>query len=137
MSGSRRSPARFSASLLVLLAAADGIDQPLDGLQGDPGRGGAVVSRQSSTCLLCHAGPFPNPHLQGDVGPDLRGVGSRLSPAELRLRLIDARRVNPETVMPSFYRTDGLTRVGAAWRGKPILSAQEIEDAVSFLATLK
>ncbi|HYZ61079.1 MAG TPA: sulfur oxidation c-type cytochrome SoxX [Acetobacteraceae bacterium] len=121
----------------ALVVAGAGIDRPLDGLQGDPGRGEAVVTRQSSTCTLCHAGPFPNPHLQGDVGPDLRGVGARLSVPELRLRLVDASRVNPDTVMPAFYRTEGLNRVGAAWRGKPILTAAEIEDAVAYLATLK
>jgi sulfur-oxidizing protein SoxX len=127
MPGTRRSRARCLASLLLLLLAG----------AGDPVRGEAVVTRQSSTCTLCHAGPFPNPHLQGDVGPDLRGVGARLSESELRDRLVDASRVNPATVMPSFYRTEGLTRVGVAWRGKPILSAQEIEDAVAYLATLK
>jgi L-cysteine S-thiosulfotransferase len=127
MPGTRRSRARCLGSLLLLLLAG----------AGDPVRGEAVVTRQSSTCTLCHAGPFPNPHLQGDVGPDLRGVGGRLSESELRDRLVDASRVNPATVMPSFYRTEGLTRVGVAWRGKPILSAQEIEDAVAYLATLK
>ncbi len=127
MPGTRRSRARCLGSLLLLLLAG----------AGDPVRGEAVVTRQSSTCTLCHAGPFPNPHLQGDVGPDLRGVGARLSESELRDRLVDASRVNPATVMPSFYRTEGLTRVGVAWRGKPILSAQEIEDAVAYLATLK
>lgn len=136
MSGSRRSLARCSASLLLLLTGA-GIDQPLDGRPGDPARGEAVVTRQSSTCTLCHAGPYPNPHLQGTVGPDLRGVGARLTVPKLRLRLVDASRVNPDTVMPSFFRTEGLTRVGAAWRGKPILTAAEIEDAVAYMATLK
>ena len=137
MPGTRRSRARCLASLGLLALTGAGIEQPLDGLQGDPVRGEAVVIRQTSTCTLCHAGPFPNPHLQGNVGPDLRGVGSRLSAAELRERLVDASRENPETVMPAFYRTEGLTRVGAAWRGKPILSAQEIEDAVAYLAGLK
>ena len=143
MPGTRRSRARCLASArclatvgLLLLTGA-GIEQPLEGLQGDPVRGEKVVIRQASTCTLCHAGPFPNPHLQGNVGPDLLGVGARLSLPELRERLVDASRMNPATVMPSFFRTEGLTRVGAAWRGKPILSAQEIEDAVAYLATLK
>ncbi len=149
--GTRRSPARFTASWAMLLIAASpagramllmaasptGIDQPLEGRIGDPTRGATVVMRQSSTCVLCHAGPFPNPHLQGDVGPDLHGVGARLSVPELRQQLVDASRANPGTVMPSFYRTEGLARVGPAWRGKPILSAGEIEDAVAFLATLQ
>lgn len=136
MPGFRRLRAKCLASLAVL-AGGDGIEQPLTGQQGDPARGLAVVTRQSSTCTLCHAGPFPNPHLQGDVGPDLHGVGSRLSPAQIRERLVDASRLNPDTVMPSFYGTEGLTRVGPAWRGKPILGAQEIEDAVAYLSTLK
>jgi len=137
MPGTRRSRARCLASLGLVLLTGAGIEQPLDGLQGDKVRGEGVVMRQTSTCTLCHAGPFPNPHLQGDVGPDLHGVGSRLSVPELRERLVDASRVNPDTVMPAFHRTEGLTRVGAAWRGKPILSAQEIEDAVAYLAGLK
>lgn len=102
-----------------------------------PLQGEAIITRQSSTCLLCHAGPFPNPHLQGNVGPDLRGVGSRLTVAQLRQQLIDPRRLNPASVMPAFARTTGLTRVGKAWLGKPILSDAEIEDLVTYLATLK
>ncbi|MBV8914589.1 MAG: sulfur oxidation c-type cytochrome SoxX [Acetobacteraceae bacterium] len=125
------------ASLGLMLLTGAGIEQPLDGLQGDPARGETVVIRQSSTCTLCHAGPFPNPHLQGNVGPDLHGVGRRLTVPELRERLVDASRLNPDTVMPSFFKTERFTRVGAPWRGKPILSAQEIEDAVAYLATLQ
>ena len=87
MPGTRRSRARCLGSLPLLLLLAGA---------GDPVRGEAVVTRQSSTCTLCHAGPFPNPHLQGDVGPDLRGVGARLSESELRDRLVDASRVNPD-----------------------------------------
>ncbi len=139
MPGTRQSRSRFSVSvaLLAVVAAPVGLEQPLDGLVGDAARGRTVVARQSSTCVLCHAGPFGDPNLEGDVGPDLRGVGSRLSVPELRAQLIDARRIDPATVMPSFYRRDGLTRVGAAWQGKTILTAGEIEDAVAYLATLK
>ncbi|MGI4952258.1 MAG: sulfur oxidation c-type cytochrome SoxX [Janthinobacterium lividum] len=103
---------------------------------GDPQAGYRVVIRQTSTCTLCHAGPFPNPHLQGDIGPDLHGIGARLSAAEIRARLVNAKAMNPETVMPSFGAVGG-TRVGKAWTGKPILSAQEIEDAVAYLESLK
>ena len=124
MSGSRRLLALCSASL-VLMAA------------GDPQAGYGVVVRQTSTCTLCHAGPFPNPHLQGTIGPDLRGVGARLSAAEIRERLVDASAMNPQTVMPSFGMVRDRTRVGAAWKGKPRLEAQEIEDAVAYLAGLK
>ena len=104
---------------------------------GDPGRGYAVVVRQTSTCVLCHAGPFPNAHLQGSVGPDLHGVGARLSAEAIRDRLVDPSRTNPETVMPSFGVVRDGVRVGAAWAGKPILSPQEIDDAVAYLATLQ
>ena len=103
---------------------------------GDRDRGYAVVSRQTSTCVLCHAGPFPNPHLQGTIGPDLRGVGARLDAEAIRERLVDASRMNPDTVMPSFGVVEG-TRVGAAWSGRPILSSQEIEDATAYLAGLR
>ena len=106
------------------------------GAAGDAGRGYAVVVRQTSTCTLCHAGPFPNPHLQGSIGPDLHGVGARLDADAIRERLMDASKMNPDTVMPSFGVVEG-TRVGAAWRGRPILSPQEIEDATAFLAGLK
>ena len=104
---------------------------------GDPARGYAVVVRQASTCTLCHAGPFPNRHLQGTIGPDLHGVGARLTADEIRARLIDAAKANPDTVMPSFGTVGGRTRVGAAWAGKPILAPQEIEDATAYLAGLR
>lgn len=140
MPGTRRSRIRSLASLAMLALAAAGpatIDQPLTAQPGDPASGYAVVIRQSSTCTLCHAGPFPNPHLQGDVGPDLRGVGARLTIPQLRAQLVDARALDPATVMPAFHRTDHLTNVGQPWQGKPILTAQEVEDVVAYLATLK
>ena len=131
------SPCRPLASAALLLLAAAGIPDPLDGLQGDPMRGRAVVVRQSSTCILCHAGPFPNPHLQGNIGPDLHGIGARLTVPELRAQIVDARALNPASPMPSFGRTEGLARVAPAWQGRPILHAQEIEDAVAYLSTLR
>jgi sulfur-oxidizing protein SoxX len=87
--------------------------------------------------VLCHAGPFPEERVPANIAPDLRGVGDRLSAGQIRLRLVDSRLVNPETVMPAYYSLDGLVRVGAAWRGRTVLSAQQIEDAVAFLSTLK
>lgn len=134
--GIARSRCKLLASAALLLTAA-GMPEPLEGLQSDPVRGRAVVIRQSSTCILCHAGPFPNPHLQGDVGPDLHGVGARLTVPELRAQIVDARRINPASVMPTFWGTEGRTRVGPAWQGRPILEAQEIEDAVAYLSTLR
>ncbi len=92
---------------------------------------------RTSTCILCHSGPFPEAKFQGDLAPSLAGAGSRWSEGQLRLRLVDASRLNPATIMPSYYRVDGLVRVGAAWRGKPILSAEQIEDVVAYLVTLR
>jgi sulfur-oxidizing protein SoxX len=123
-----------------LLAAAEGdtIDAPLTPQPGDPARGRQVVeNRALSACLLCHGGPFAQPHLQGTIGPSLDGVGSRLSAGQIRLRLVDARKLNPDTVMPPYFVTDGLNRTGRQWQGRPILSAQQIEDVVAFLATLR
>ena len=113
------------------------IPQSLTGQTGDPARGRAIVIKRESTCLLCHSGPFPEERFQGDLATDLRGAGRRWSAGELRLRLVDATRLNPATIMPSFYRLDGLNRVAPAWRGKPVLTAEQVEDVVAYLATLR
>jgi sulfur-oxidizing protein SoxX len=115
----------------------DAIPAPLTGAKGDAANGRAIVINRQSTCLLCHSGPFPEEKFQGTLGPDLKGTGSRWSEGQLRLRLVDAAKLNAGTIMPSYYRLDGLTRVAPAWRGKPILSAEQIEDVVVFLATLR
>ena len=128
-----QAPARVQAFKVV----GDGIPESLSGLPGDPARGRKLVaSRQPGLCLLCHSGPFPEERFQGNLAPDLTGTGARWSVAQLRLRLVDSRRVHPDSIMPAYHRTEGLTNVGAAWRGQPILSAQQIEDVVAFLATL-
>jgi sulfur-oxidizing protein SoxX len=115
----------------------DAIPDSLTGSKGDPSVGRTIVLSRQSTCLLCHSGPFPEERFQGNVGPDLSGAGSRWSEGQLRLRIVDAARLNPATIMPPFYRVEGLTRVHPAWRGKPILSAEQIEDVVAFLVTLQ
>lgn len=119
------------------VVAGDAIPDSLTGALGDPARGRQLIVDRSSTCILCHSGPFPEQKFQGDLAPNLAGAGSRWSEGQLRLRLVDASRLNPITIMPSFYRVDGLDRVGAAWRDKPILSAEQIEDIVAYLATLR
>ena len=88
-------------------------------------------------CVLCHAVPDPAVRFAGTLGPSLAGVGARFSPAQLRLRVADNLRVNPASVMPSYYKIDGLDRVAGAYAGKPILSAQEVEDVVAYLVTLR
>jgi sulfur-oxidizing protein SoxX len=115
----------------------DGIPAALTGAPGDPVRGRALVAdRTRGLCLLCHSGPFPEQRFQGNLAPDLAGAGARWSAAQLRLRLVDGRRLNPDSIMPSYYRTEGLARVGPAFRGRTILTAEEIEDVLAFLMTL-
>ncbi|QOZ75766.1 sulfur oxidation c-type cytochrome SoxX [Bradyrhizobium sp. CCBAU 53351] len=115
----------------------DGIPTSLTGSPGDAARGRTLVLARSTTCILCHSGPFPETRFQGDLAPDLTGAGNRWTASQLRLRLVDASRFNAETIMPSYYRNDGLVRVGRNFAGKAILSAAEIEDIVAFLATLR
>lgn len=123
---------------VMLGAATDVVDAPLTTQPGDAARGRQIVEdRQLGDCLLCHSGPFPAPHLQGTIGPSLSGVGSRLSTGQIRLRLMDARKLNPDTVMPPYYVADGLNRVAYQWQGKTALTAQQIEDVVAFLVTLR
>jgi L-cysteine S-thiosulfotransferase len=124
-------------SLRAYAVIGDAIPESLTGMPGDAARGRALVLDRTSTCILCHSGPFPEQKFQGDLAPSLAGAGSRWSEGQLRLRLVDAPRLNPATIMPSYYRVDGLVRVGPAWRGKPILSAEQIEDIVAYLASLR
>jgi L-cysteine S-thiosulfotransferase len=135
---------RLAAALVAVGAltgtacADDGIPRSLTGGKGDPARGRAiVVNRQVGLCLLCHSGPFPEERFQGNFAPDLSGAGKRSTEAQLRLRIADSSRINPATIMPAYHRTEGLVRVAPAWRGKPVLTAEQIEDVVAFLMTLK
>ena len=126
------------AGLAGVAHAQDSMPQSLTGGKGDPARGRAIVaSRQMGLCLLCHSGPFPEERFQGELAPDLRGAGSRWTEGQLRLRIADSSRINPATIMPAYHRMEGLTRVAPAFRGKPILSAEQIEDVVAYLTTLK
>lgn len=141
-----------AAALALALAAApaglahadayavvgDAIPSPLGGARGDPARGRAIVlNRHVGLCLLCHSGPFPEERFQGTIAPDLGGTGARLSEGQIRLRIVEPGRMNPVTIMPAYYRREGLTRVAPAYRGKPVLSAGQIEDVVAFLVTLR
>ena len=131
-------PVAPQAEVAPLAIVGDAIPQSLTGEAGDPARGRAiVVDRQKGLCLLCHVGPFPDQRFQGDMAPDLAGAGARWSSAQLRLRIVDGSRLNPDTIMPSYYRIEGLNRVAPAFRDKPILDAQQVEDVVAFLATLQ
>ncbi len=110
--------------------------------RGDAARGQTIVgSRTVGLCLLCHSGPpsadFPLPQLQGDLATNLEGAGARWTEAQLRLRIVDSRRLNPDSLMPALHRAEGHQRVGPAWQGKPVLDAQQVEDVVAYLRTLK
>ena len=124
-------------ALRPFAVVGDAIPASLTGAAGDATRGRALVVDRTSTCILCHSGPFPEQRFQGDVAPSLAGTSKRWSEGEIRLRLVDASRFNAATIMPSYYRTDGLNRVGRAWQGKPILTAEQIEDIVAYLVTLR
>lgn len=106
--------------------------------QGDAARGRALVAdRFAGMCLLCHRAPIPEERFQGDLAPDLAGVGARLSREQIRARIVDPRRANPKTIMPAYFSTEGLSRVAPAYRGKTLFTEQQVEDVVAYLATLK
>jgi len=119
-------------------AADDSIERPLTDQPGDAARGRAIVAnRQVGLCLLCHTGPIAEERFQGNLAPDLAGAGARWSEGQLRLRLVDSQRINPQTIMPAYFRSEGFTRVGTPWQGKTVLAAQQVEDVVAYLRTLK
>lgn len=125
-------------ALVSYQVSGDAIELPLTAIPGDAARGRAIVAnRRVGLCLLCHAGPIPEERFQGNLAPNLAGSGSRASVGQLRLRLVDARRINPDSIMPAYYRTENLALVPPALRGKPILDAQQIEDVVAYLHTLE
>src|SRR5215469_11661795 len=155
--GSARSRRKLSASAVVacfatmapagafaeetqrtFTVAGGAVPASLTGTAGDPARGRAIVlDRRLGACLLCHTGPFSEEKFQGTLAPDLSGAAMRYTEGELRLRVIDPTRLNPDTIMPVYYRVDGLTRVGTPWQGKPILTAEQIEDVLAYLMTLR
>ncbi len=126
-------PAIAAAQTMI----GDGIPAPLAS-PGDPARGRAIIiERQKGFCLLCHSAPFPEQRFMGNLAPNLAGAGARYTEAQLRLRIAMPSHLNPDTLMPSYFRTEGLNAVAKAYAGKPILDGQQIEDVVAFLMTLK
>jgi L-cysteine S-thiosulfotransferase len=104
---------------------------------GDPARGKSIVASRDANCTLCHVVPDSGTRFMGNLGPPLAGTGARLSEGQLRLRIVDSLRLNPDTIMPSYYRVDGFTRVASQYRGRPILNAPQVEDVVAYLLTLR
>jgi sulfur-oxidizing protein SoxX len=126
------------------VVVGDAMPEPLTPHPGDAARGRAIVTnRQVGLCLLCHSGPFPEERFQGTLAPSLAGAGSRWSEGQLRLRVADARKLNPQSIMPRYHPAaaepaeGGLHRVAPAWAGRPVLDAQQVEDVVAFLRTLR
>ncbi len=125
-------------SLEPYRVVADAIPEPLGGRVGDPRRGARILrDREVGNCLICHSLDDPSERFQGELGPALDGIGARLSEGQIRLRIVDSLRLNEATLMPSYYRVEGLRRVAPQYRGKPILDAQQVEDLVAYLASLR
>jgi L-cysteine S-thiosulfotransferase len=123
---------------LLIAFSTNTYAQTVNLLPGDALKGRSIVSnRQVGLCLLCHSAPIPEERFQGNIGPSLAGVGARWNIDELRQRVAYSRSINPQSVMPNYLQTDSLNRVAPAQQGKSILSAQQVEDVVAFLATLK
>ena len=126
------------ANLPLYTIVGTGVPKPLTDKPGNPQDGRKwALGVAYGNCLACHKLPAPEEQFHGEIGPDLAGVGGRLPEDAIRLRIIDPKRINPATPMPSFYKIDGLHRVAAAWVGKTILSAQQVEDVVAYLKSLR
>jgi L-cysteine S-thiosulfotransferase len=141
--------AAIAVSAMLAAAGATGTaaaaaDPPPDAppaggpVTGDASAGAEIAaSRRTGLCVLCHALPGVPAALAGTIGPDLAGVGARLTRAQLRERLVAPERFNPGSVMPSVSRTDGLARVAPARAGRPLLDARQLEDLLAYLETLR
>ena len=92
------------------------------------------VSRDSGHCVLCHRVQGLDAPFQGDIGPELSDVGDRLSPGQLRLRIVDSSILNAQTIMPPYYRSENLHRVANAYEGETVLTALQIEHLVAYLS---
>lgn len=127
-----------TSSQAQIIWDGDAIPSSLSGQPGDPIKGRTIVtSRQTGLCILCHAGPFPEERFQGNLAPDLKLSVTNLSAAQLRARLVDPSKTNTNTIMPAYFRIDHLQRVAPPFAGKTVLSAQEIEDVIAYLLTIK
>ena len=127
-----------AAEMMSYKVVNDAIPQSLTGKAGDPAKGKKIaISRKKGNCLACHAMPIPEQADHGEVGPSLVGVASRMSAGEMRVRIVNPKLLNADTIMPAFYRADGLHRVLKKWQGKTVISAQDIEDVIAYLLTLK
>jgi sulfur-oxidizing protein SoxX len=99
---------------------------------GSPERGKALLlQRQDSGCVLCHQ--VQGLPAGGALGPSLVGLAERTTKDQARERIADARRANPQTIMPAYFSTEGLNKVANPYKGQTILTAQGLEDVLSYL----
>lgn len=126
-----------SGTLAPYRISGDGISTPLSTATPDPARGRAIMVSRESNCILCHAAPETGERFFGNLAPPLSGVGARLSAAQMRARIVDPLFFNKESIMPAYFRVEGLHRVAETYRGKPVLNAEQIEDVIAYLLTLK
>lgn len=115
------------------------VSASLTGLAGDPAKGKEwFVGRKLGNCLACHVNSdATNESFHGEVGPPLDGVGDRWGEAELRGIVSNSKQMFEGTIMPAFYNVAGYNRPLEKFDGKTILSAQQVEDIVAYLMTLK
>ena len=133
-------PAAVASEQMAAYEVVDenSIPKPLTDQAGDPVSGREIaINRKQGNCLACHKLPIPEQQFHGEVGPDLTTVADAYDEGELRLRVVNPKVVNPDTIMPAFYRTEGLHRVIKKFQGKTVLDAQQVEDVVAYLKTLK
>jgi len=130
--------AAVGAPMSAFRVVDGGIEAALTDQPGDAARGRDIATnRQVGMCQLCHQVPGSGDRFQGDIGTSLAGAGARWTVPQLRLRIVNSRRVNEDSVMPAYFKTDGLSRVAGAWRDRPMLNAQQVEDVVAWLGSLK
>ncbi len=125
------------AALVPYRVTGDAILAPLTAEAGDPARGRNVLAGRDANCLLCHAVPETGERFMGNLSAPLSGVGARLDAGQLRLRVVDSSLLGRTTIMPAYYKVSGLNQVAAAFRDRPILSAQQVEDVVEYLRSLR
>ena len=129
---------RLLQGLIVLVVFIGALPADSSELTGDSQAGRTIVaSRQKGLCLLCHSGPFPEEPFQGNIAPNLSDLVANLSATQLRARIMNPAITNPQTIMPSYYQPEHLTRVSKPYQGQSILSLKEIDDVVAYLMTLK
>lgn len=121
------------------------VAESLTGTPGNVDEGRQIMNKGAGNCIACHmVSDLAELPFHGEIGPPLDGVGDRWSEAELRGIVSNAKIMFPDSMMPSFYKSEGYIRPGNAFTGKaaegeldPLLTAQQVEDVVAYLLTLK